>query len=246
MDRMIRPRCACLFLLWVWGGSCSNQPPVKKPAKNDLVKTNPAQSAIPTPAAPKDYLRTFEKDKIGSEPEDLFSVDGVFTVREHDGRNVLQLASAPLGTFQLLFGPPGTENVRVEARMMASRRGRRKPALGIGIGGISGYVLKLKPQARRLELLYEDAAVHFVPWSWQSDVWYVVRLEAIKKAPDAWLLRGKVWPADETEPAAWTLTHEASAGPAGGRPSLLGIPHSGKPILYDRLGVHQLGPSERR
>ena len=158
----------------------------------------------------------------------------------------MQLASAPLGTFQLLFGPPGTENVRVEARMMASRRGRRKPALGIGIGGISGYVLKLKPQARRVELLYEDAAVHFVPWSWQSDVWYIVRLESVKQAPDAWLLRGKVWPADETEPADWTLTHEASAGPAGGRPSLLGIPHSGKPILYDRLGVHQLDPSERR
>ena len=43
-----------------------------------------------------------------------------------------------------------------------------------------------------------------IPFAWKPDVWYTMKFQSENKDGKA-ILRGKVWPRGEAEPAEWTI-----------------------------------------
>jgi len=58
-----------------------------------------------------------------------------------------------------------------------------------------------------------------LPFEWQPDTWYRMKLEVQNRDDGTAVARGKVWPKSEPEPAEWTIektdpipNHEGSPG----------------------------------
>lgn len=86
------------------------------------------------------------------------------------------------------------------------RTGRRpmKPDMGL-IN--SRYFFLMLGQDKALRLVTWDAVPRIqvdVPMDWQTDTWYRMKLRVELKDGKA-LVRGKVWPRDQEEPAAWSI-----------------------------------------
>ena len=88
------------------------------------------------------------------------------------------------------------------------------------------YTLDLMGAAQQLQLRSwpPQVATYFsktIPFSWEAGRWYTMKFEARTKGPAA-VLRGKVWPRGEPEPAAWTIEAEHEAGNLQGSPGFFG------------------------
>lgn len=209
----------------------------------------PAAETQDAPAA-KVYVRTFEKDEIGKEPQGLFFVLGDWTVEEFQGKRVLRLKPTPLDVHQVIFDERNNEEIpakvgdhSAQVRVHGERRGRAKPMMGVGLGGISGYMLRLNAPARKIEILYEDESVASESFAWKSGKWYVLRIDVMKTGDKKWDVRGKAWPADEDEPAKPSVRHAAVGELPDGDPSIFGFPISGLPMYFDALTVRPLPPA---
>src|ERR1043165_2248798 len=78
-------------------------------------------------------------------PEDFMVLNGEFKVVDDGGNKVLELNPVPLDTYSFLFGPTGKEGFAVRARLKSATKGRQAPTFGIGLGGVTGHVLRLGP-----------------------------------------------------------------------------------------------------
>ncbi len=72
------------------------------------------------------------------------------------------------------------------------------------------------------------------PFAWEIETWYTVKLR-VDQASDRAIVRAKVWPRDEAEPAAWTLEVEDMLPIRNGAPGLYGF--SPVDIYYDNYKV---------
>ena len=165
-------------------------------------------------------------------------LSGDFTVAEEGGQKFLELPGAPLETFGLLFGPPQPGDATATARFFGTKQGRKFPAFGISLGGVSGYRLEMSGAKKALELFKGDESRTTVPFEWQSGTWLHLRLQLRKSATGS-VIQGKAWPDGTPEPEKWTLTFEEKLPPPPGRAAIWGTPYSGTPIRYDDL---QVGP----
>jgi outer membrane protein assembly factor BamB len=90
----------------------------------------------------------------------------------------------------------------------------------------SRYTLDLMGAAQQLQLRSwpPQVATHFsktVPFAWEAGRWYSLKLVATRQGTAA-MLRGKVWPRGEPEPAAWTIEAIHEAGNLQGSPGFFG------------------------
>jgi hypothetical protein len=90
----------------------------------------------------------------------------------------------------------------------------------------SRYTLDLMGAAQQLQLRSwpPQVATHFsktVPFAWEAGRWYSLKLLATRQGTAA-VLRGKVWPRGEPEPAAWTIEAIHEAGNLQGSPGFFG------------------------
>ena len=69
----------------------------------------------------------------------------------------------------------------------------------------------------RLELRFAKT----IPFAWKPDVWYTMKFQSENKDGQA-ILRGKVWPRGEAEPAVWTIEAADETPNASGSPGLFG------------------------
>ncbi|NBW96626.1 MAG: serine/threonine protein kinase [Planctomycetia bacterium] len=88
------------------------------------------------------------------------------------------------------------------------------------------YTLDLMGAAQQLQLRSwpPQVATYFsktLPFSWEAGRWYTVKFEA-RTAGRSAVLRGKVWPRGEAEPAAWTIEATHAAGNLQGSPGFFG------------------------
>ena len=221
----------------------------KAPAeKNATIEADPFAAKAAEPGA-KAWNVVYENDfsgyAVGEEPEDLFILDGSFSVQEVEGGKVLSLASAPVGEFGILFGPRVKgKPVELRCRVFSTRKGRRMPAFAAGLGGVSGYRLRLNAAARNLQLLRGEETLASVPRAWQAGAWTNLRLRAEPKGEAGVVVSAKVWPGDSAEPADWILVHEDSEPFAGGKCSLFGLPYADTEILFDEIKVFASGSPE--
>ena len=184
---------------------------------------------------PSAYSNDFHDAKPGPVPEEMMVLNGSFTISEQAGKKFLELAGQPIESDGLLFGPADAQGGQVSARVFASSTGRRFPEVGIGLGDVAGYKLWFEPGQSKIEIRQGDQTLASASYSsWKSGTWTSLSLRVSKNSSGI-LLQGKAWPADQKEPAKWTIESHAAEPLAVGHCSLWGTPYSGTAIRFDDL-----------
>ena len=162
--------------------------------------------------------------------EVLFVVDGVFEVRELEGRKCVAVNPLPITDANAQFGNSAKGDAWVEARVYGVKRGRSFPRFGVSVHGMSGYRLMMNAALKQVELVKNDEGVAKAAVSWESEVWLRLRLEAVRAGEDGpWMIRGFV--GDAAEPV---LVHEDGSGMKGtGKCGLWATPYSEQPVYFD-------------
>lgn len=207
--------------------------------KLTLIGTLALAAAMHCGAAEKTLFKTdFSDGETGKVPETLMVLDGGFGVVDVGGNKVLELPGAPLDTFGVLFGPAGTTNMSISAKIHGTIKGRRGPTFGVGLNGVAGHKLMVAPMKKALEIRKEDSVVATVPFDWKSDSWTSLKLQLTEVKPGTWKLQGKAWSGAE-EPKEWQVSTETTAAPSSGKASVWGNPFAGTPIQFDDIVVSE-------
>ena len=134
----------------------------------------------------------------------------------------------------LFLGPPQLGNYTIQADVRLGQRGRRRSDAGL-IN--SGYILDLLGIHQRLQIRSWSAQLRIdqtVDYGFEMDRWYTMKLE-VDATGDMATIRGKVWPREDSEPEAWTVTAEDPHPIRSGSPGLLG--YSPAVVAYDNVKI---------
>lgn len=199
-------------------------------------------------SVPAQELESFQLD-LASAPdgplpkEALFVVEGVWEVTDKDGTRAVRVSPEPITDANAQFGASAQGGARVEARVFASRQARSYPRFGVSVHGISGYRLIVNPPLKQIELVKSDEVVAKAPFSWTSDTWVSLRLEAARTGEDGpWTITASAWEGD-TAPAEPLLKHSDASNMKGtGKCGLWATPYSGQPVFFAAVrGAVQTG-----
>jgi hypothetical protein len=120
-------------------------------------------------------------------------------------------------------------------------RGREQRRQRGDVGLINGrYGLVLFGNGQKLELHPWQAADEMtvrVPFAWDVDKWYRMKLRVDHLADGSARIRGKVWLASEAEPAAWTIEKVDTIAHKTGSPGIYGDGIS--EIYFDNIKVYK-------
>jgi hypothetical protein len=180
------------------------------------------------------YSNDFENDAVDKVPAETMVLSGDFQVKEEGGKKFLELPGSPLETFGLLFGPAQPGEATASGRFFGTKQGRKFPAFGISLGGVSGYRLEMSGGKKALELFKGDESRGTVPYEWTSGAWTFLRIQ-VRKTADGCTVEGKAWTEGTPEPAKWNISIDEKIPPPAGRAAIWGTPYSGTPIRYDDL-----------
>ena len=134
----------------------------------------------------------------------------------------------------IYIGPSYLSGYTVEADVMSTRRGRRRPDIGLINGG---YTMDLQGNHQRIEVRSWAAELRMAErfrFAWEPDTWYTLKLR-VDAGEDRAIIRGKVWPRDDAEPDEWTVTVEDPEPVQNGSPGLIG--YSPIDIYFDNVRV---------
>ena len=138
---------------------------------------------------------------------------------------------------KVFFGQPNMTGYTIEADVRGRETRRQR-----GDAGLINerYGLVLFGNGQKLELHPWQAADEMtvrVPFAWDADKWYRMKLR-VDQLPDGTArVRGKVWPAAEPEPAAWTVEKVDRIPHKMGSPGIYGDGISD--IYFDNLKVYR-------
>jgi outer membrane protein assembly factor BamB len=137
---------------------------------------------------------------------------------------------------KVLMGPAGWSNYTVEADVRGREQRRQR-----GDAGLINqrYVLVLFGNGQKLELHPWQAADEMtvrVPFKWDADTWYRMKLRVDNQPDGTALVRGKVWKTGDPEPTAWTIEKKDTIPHLSGSPGLYGDGIS--EMYFDNLRVY--------
>lgn len=137
---------------------------------------------------------------------------------------------------KVLMGPASLKDYTIEADVRATEARRQRGDVGV-IN--QRYGLVLFGNGQKLELHPWQAADEMtvrVPFKWAADTWYRLKLRVEHRPDGTALVRGKVWPTVEPEPAAWTIEKVDTIAHAAGSPGLYGDGIS--ELYFDNVTVY--------
>jgi hypothetical protein len=191
---------------------------------------------------------TFDFEDAGKTPPPQWvNATGKFEVRDLEGNKVLvKLANNPFAFAKRtrpFFGPTDFSNYTIEADIRTIERRRQMADVGVVA---QRYEMVLFGNHQRLELQPwqpETERTVRVPFTWEKDTWYVMKLEVQTLDGGKVRARGKVWKKGEAEPAAWTIERVDPIGNLKGSPGLYAdamnaAPQGGSEIYYDNIRVY--------
>jgi outer membrane protein assembly factor BamB len=191
---------------------------------------------------------TFDFEDAGKTPPPQWvNATGKFEVRDLAGNTVLvKLANNPFAFAKRtrpFFGPAEFSNYTIVADVRTIERRRQMADVGVVA---QRYEMVLFGNHQRLELQPwqpETERTVRVPFTWDKDVWYVMKLEVQTLDGGKVRARGKVWKKGEAEPAAWTIERVDPIGNLKGSPGLYAdamnaAPQGGSEIYYDNIRVY--------
>ncbi len=148
---------------------------------------------------------------------------------------IVKITTIPKGTrSQLWMGPTDLHDYSVQADLKAGVA-TQLPDMGVIA---QRYTLDLMGQAQQLQIRTwppELRMAKTIPFVWQAGVWYTAKLQAAVEGERA-VLRAKVWPRDEAEPAGWTLVAEDAVPNLTGSPGLFGNSTNAE-VFVDNVSV---------
>jgi hypothetical protein len=182
------------------------------------------------------WAEDFEALDAGTVPPHWVGAPKKWEVREHAGGRVLVKLLRPKGLLRnaLYMGPSTMSDYTIEADVMGAQKGRRRTDVGVIA---NGYTLDLMGNHQRIQLRTwpsEERVATEVPYAWEMGKWYHMKLCADVDGERA-LVRGKVWPRGEEEPAAWTITVEDPYPIESGSPGL--VAYSPADAFFDNIKV---------
>lgn len=189
-------------------------------------------------ATPIPMKEDFESYEVGSRPAYLKNATIRFAIGEQDGSKVMAKEPAPgLHRHYTFIGRPDASDYTIQADVLGTRTGRRIADMGLVN---SGYIADLQGALQKLQIRSWSSVLRMMqetPFSWEPGKWYTMKFQV--KQPDkeggAAMVRAKVWPRGEDEPADWTLTIEDPLPVTQGSPGLIGYtPSAG---YWDNLTV---------
>jgi outer membrane protein assembly factor BamB len=188
---------------------------------------------------PLPWSENFDAMEVNSFPAHWVNTMLKFSVRDVEGNKVLVKTtegSSLLSRARAFMGPSNLSDYTVEADVRATERRRQ-----VGDAGVVAqrYALVLYGNSQKLHLepwQPETARTAVVTFDWKKDVWYRMKLR-VENLPDGKVLaRGKVWPAADAEPAAWTIERVDSIGNHQGSPGIFGTALA--EIFFDNVKVY--------
>lgn len=192
-----------------------------------------------TSAAAEEATQDFEGLELGYPPDELFIIDGNFEVVAHESGKVLRVPPDPIIECGLLFGKSSKGAMTAEAKVLASKRGRRSfPRFGLGVHGISGFRVRVVPAQKRIELVHQEEVIKTSAFPWKSGSWCRMKLRLSQNQDGRPKVQAWVWMEGQKEPEKANLDFEGEPGKSSqGKASIWGTPYSGKEILFDDLKV---------
>ena len=191
------------------------------PTEEDFESTEPGSR----PSYMMAYLARFSVVELKGELED-----------ELDANKVLTKGPSPIKIHRHItfLGHPDEADYTITADIMGTKTKRRMPDIGL-IN--SGYTFDLLGDHQRIQIRSWQAGLRMmqqIDFAWDPEVWYTMKFEVHEDDGEA-IVRGKVWPRSEDEPAAWTLSVTDPLPIVSGAPGLSGF--SPTPLYYDNIRV---------
>jgi len=208
-------------------------------------ETSAPKSKVVQEPSPWDveFEEDFSSLEVGSEPENLFILDGAYAVSQQENDKRLTLPGSPVGDFGLLFGPRVREkSLSLSFSFLTSRQGRRYPALAAGLGGVRSYRFRFNAATKEILLFRQEDEIGKVAFQWESGVWWRVRFQAIPSGEQETRIRLKFWKRGEEEPAEWLVDMVDQNAFSGGKCALWGYPYAGTPVHFDDLKIESKTP----
>ncbi|HUE90002.1 MAG TPA: PQQ-binding-like beta-propeller repeat protein [Vicinamibacterales bacterium] len=137
---------------------------------------------------------------------------------------------------KVLMGPATLDGYTIESDVRATESRRQRGDVGL-IN--QRYVLVLFGNGQKLELHPWQAADEMtarVPFKWEPDTWYRMKLRVDSRPDGTALVRGKVWPTGEPEPEAWTIEKTDTIAHVEGSPGIYGDGIS--ELYFDNIAVY--------
>jgi len=189
---------------------------------------------------PLPWNENFDTMAPNSVPASWVNATLKFVVREMDGSKVLVKTtegSSLLSRARAYFGPSDMSNYTVEADINATQKRRQQGDAGV-IAQRYALVLYGNSQMLHLEPWQPEVGRTItVPFAWQADTWYRMKLE-VQSLPDGTVrARGKVWPRSDPEPAAWMIERIDPIPNRQGAPGIFGSALS--ELYFDNLKVYK-------
>ncbi len=138
---------------------------------------------------------------------------------------------------RIIIGRPDWANYTVEADVRGVEMRRQRGDIGL-IN--QRYVMVLFGNSQHLELHPWQAADEMtvrVPFAWDVNAWYRMKLRVENRPDGTTLVQGKVWPAGRAEPGAWTIQKTDTIPHRKGAPGLYADGISD--MFFDNLRVHR-------
>lgn len=138
---------------------------------------------------------------------------------------------------KVMLSGPTLENYTIEVDVRGREQRRQR-----GDAGLINqrYALVLFGNGQKVELHPWQAADEMTvraPFKWAADTWYRMKLRVDNRPDGTTQVRGKVWPATDPEPAAWTLEKIDTIPHRRGSPGLYGDGISD--LYFDNVKVYK-------
>ncbi len=144
-------------------------------------------------------------------------------IREVDGSKVMvKVTTIPKGTrSRCWFGHSDLSNYTIQADVKGAVSDNKMPDIGLIA---QGYAIDLKGANQELQIrswVPQLRMAETIDFDWKPDTWYTMKLRA-SVADGKAILKGKVWPRGEDEPADWTIEAVDESPNLNGSPGLYG------------------------
>ena len=182
--------------------------------------------------APLPWSENFESGR----PPHWIGGGGSLAVEDLGGNQVFRKGASRTGIHRhaIYMGPASMSGYTVQVDVLSTQQGRRRPDIGL-IN--SGYTLDLQGNRQKIQVQSWAAELRVkeeVDFPWEPDTWYRLKLR-VDIESDRGVVRGKVWPRDDSEPTDWTITAEDPLPNRSGSPGIIG--YSPIDIYFDNVSV---------
>jgi outer membrane protein assembly factor BamB len=184
---------------------------------------------------PIPFEENFTSIEPGKFPPHWIGAGGKYAVEEREGEKVLKKPfNQRFMRVEVYMGRPEWHGYTLQADVAGTKQRRAMPDMGI-FAHRYRFELKGNDQAARIVSWVPMPRIEKeIPFEWQPDKWYTMKMRVDMKGETA-VVRGKVWPRDESEPGDWTLVMEDPIGQTEGAPGIYGF--SMADVYFDNVRV---------